>query len=93
MHTCMQHGRLDITVITTSTACKCIADHMVDELRPTAPSPHYLRPKGEGSEEMVQLSAIHLGSVLVVMTALSARSYGMHCIAALLTTTMLNRGG
>ena len=34
---------MDITVITTGFACTCIADQMVEELRPTATPPYYLR--------------------------------------------------
>jgi hypothetical protein len=56
---CIPHDLLDNTVITPITDCACIADHMAEELRPTAPPPHYPRPWAEGSGEGVRWGEAH----------------------------------
>jgi hypothetical protein len=51
---CMPQDLSGNIVIIAGTHCMCIADHMVEELRPTAPPSHYPRPWGEGSGEGVR---------------------------------------
>ena len=55
----MPQYRKDVAVIITDTACSCIADHMADEFRPTAPSPPYHRSWAEGSGDGVQWGEAH----------------------------------